>query len=977
MFIELLALYKKFMTRAHVLPVQAFKNVLVSFVIISLLMAYVVVPQPSRASGLTSTQIQSILSLLQSFGADQATIDKVATDLGASSTPTPGPTINYSGGSLSFSTDPSTPSYGVVAAGNTGVTLGVYKFYASGEPVILQRVGLKLTSGSPRDLLQVYLYNGSQLVGTATFTGNNTFATSSLQTSVTIPQDSSMTLTVKADLSGIGVSQQGISGDVIKVDASSAQGVGSQSGATINGTGNTNVMGVRMYHTFPVFTYGFSSSNMLANGMTHLFTLNVTANSSGEISLNKLTFSIAATGATVSGLTFVGPNGSVGTVTQTNTGAVVAFNSSVNVADSMVAAGQSKTYTLGGTVTGATSGSAVVIALKGDASPAPISPVSSLTSSNIIWSPDSTTTSTVASTDWTNSYGLGGCYASSGLGQDCAVQTLVGSGSTPVPTSGSSTPVVTPTPTPVTTVSWDFGGMYGYGVNTTYKNPGTGAVSCPTGYSADKALGATNVDYPVVACYRAHTSSANSLYDFGGMYSTGIANGNSFSNPITGTFSCPSGYTSDHVLGGPTGLFGLSIIDNSLYFCYRPHTSTKVSYAFGGIYGYGASSSHYNNPITGAMSCPTGYTAAQVLGTANIDWPMYFCYQKVTVADDGSDAYYASDTSVGKTIARIINTISHTISVLNGGMAAVYEGYVGLFNPDHADASNTAQHFMPPMHLRPYSSSTQEHFSSTTMPGDQTTEKNAMYEAIQNNFRGNSACAFLVRTLSKGNTGDDVSKLQDFLRGTGDLSASSTGFFGAATQAALQKFQLRAGVSTGGDASSTGFGIVGPKTRMFIMNACMNHLDLKDHHATSTGTSSTPRMGDDRGHGQYSVGSTTPTCTLTADKASVQAGDNVTLTWTSQNAEYASSINGARGPVQGSITMSPMQTTTYLKKVYGFGGVGECTVTVEVASSTPAATPKVVTAPSAGDNVAAAITAVSGGVAYLVDAYIGLFNWNQ
>lgn len=33
----------------------------------------------------------------------------------------------------------------------------------------------------------------------------------------------------------------------------------------------------------------------------------------------------------------------------------------------------------------------------------------------------------------------------------------------------------------------------------------------------------------------------------------------------------------------------------------------------------------YNNPITNAQSCPTGYTATQISGTANLDYVLYIC----------------------------------------------------------------------------------------------------------------------------------------------------------------------------------------------------------------------------------------------------------------------------------------------------------------------------------------------------------------
>ncbi len=39
---------------------------------------------------------------------------------------------------------------------------------------------------------------------------------------------------------------------------------------------------------------------------------------------------------------------------------------------------------------------------------------------------------------------------------------------------------------------------------------------------------------------------------------------------------------------------------------------------------------NYNNPLTGAQSCPTGYTATQISGTANVDYFLYLCTRSVT-----------------------------------------------------------------------------------------------------------------------------------------------------------------------------------------------------------------------------------------------------------------------------------------------------------------------------------------------------------
>jgi hypothetical protein len=47
---------------------------------------------------------------------------------------------------------------------------------------------------------------------------------------------------------------------------------------------------------------------------------------------------------------------------------------------------------------------------------------------------------------------------------------------------------------------------------------------------------------------------------------------------------------------------------------------------FGGMYGY-SFAGNFPNPVTGGFNCPAGYTATVILGTVNIDYPLYFCYR--------------------------------------------------------------------------------------------------------------------------------------------------------------------------------------------------------------------------------------------------------------------------------------------------------------------------------------------------------------
>jgi hypothetical protein len=350
-------------------------------------------------------------------------------------------------GTLAVTLDSSSPSYALAANGSTGVTLGVLRFAATNEDINLKQVALQLTgpaaSSSPADLNQVTLWDGSTQIGTATFTGSNRNATSSLNTPIKITAGSYKLVTVKADLpllnSNAGIGNNPKPGARVKVDydgdsSTGTQGQGVSSGATINATGSdTASNGVRVFKSYPIITYA-PTAGALTNGTNPLATVTVNANSTGDVTLYKLTFAIATTAAQLASPTFTGPNGSVGasapTISADGSTLTVTFDSGSNTQDKTIAAGTSKTYTIGATVSGLTGSTAGVasFSLKADSAypsftSALMGQTGDLSSNNIIWSPNSTTTAATTNNDWTNGYGLGGCFATSGLGQNCFAAT--------------------------------------------------------------------------------------------------------------------------------------------------------------------------------------------------------------------------------------------------------------------------------------------------------------------------------------------------------------------------------------------------------------------------------------------------------------------------------------------------------------------------------------------------------------------------
>jgi len=237
--------------------------------------------------------------------------------LGINSTASGLQNVSSTGGTLAVTVDSSSPSYSIVAAGTSGVTVGVIKLHAANENVTLNKLGLTLSAGSGNtlssgsgaptingvnDLSNVYIYQGSTLVGTATFTGTGTTATSSLTTPITLVKDSDTLLTIKADIAGISISAAGGIGDIVKIDPLNAQGSGVSSGKTVNSSATAGVAGIAMFKSYPTFasTAVSCTNSTSCNGANQVLKkFSITANAAGSIGLYQIATSIATSSASV------------------------------------------------------------------------------------------------------------------------------------------------------------------------------------------------------------------------------------------------------------------------------------------------------------------------------------------------------------------------------------------------------------------------------------------------------------------------------------------------------------------------------------------------------------------------------------------------------------------------------------------------------------------------------------------------------
>lgn len=402
----------------------------------------------TAASGITSGQ----------------TVSETATDA-------TGQTMTAStGGSYTVTADTSSAYYyRTVKAGSTNVPLAAFKFTAgNSEDIMLRKIALQLgntASSAPADLVgqKVTLwYNGSQ-IGEAAFGGANADnATSTLSTPVTVVRGETATIVIKGDMithdsntNSDSTAGNGGYGAFLAVtydgDNNGLNGnyaTGADSGSNISGgtTSDVTTNGVRVFRNNPTFAVT-STGGTLGAGLD-LYKFRVTnPDSTRDLALKQVVFSVATTGSSVTGFTLYGDGVAANASTVDSVGATssqtvtLAFDTTSNA--KIIPAGGSKDFVLkAATVTVVTAAPAtdyVNIALLADRAyvtgigklmtdattvAAGTKGTGTTANANIVWSPFSTTTpaATAASEsnlDWTNGYGLPGFPAP---GQDFAVQ---------------------------------------------------------------------------------------------------------------------------------------------------------------------------------------------------------------------------------------------------------------------------------------------------------------------------------------------------------------------------------------------------------------------------------------------------------------------------------------------------------------------------------------------------------------------------
>ena len=85
-----------------------------------------------------------------------------------------------------------------------------------------------------------------------------------------------------------------------------------------------------------------------------------------------------------------------------------------------------------------------------------------------------------------------------------------------------------------------------------------------------------------------------------------------------------------------------------------------------------------------------------------------------------------------------------------------------------------------------------------------------------------ASCPQFTRPLKRGLSGSDVTSLQWYLAQDPSVypEGTVTGYYGALTEAAVQRWQAKNNIISSGTAATTGYGVVGPRTAAAITVAC-------------------------------------------------------------------------------------------------------------------------------------------------------------
>ncbi len=202
------------------------------------------------------------------------------------------------------------------------------------------------------------------------------------------------------------------------------------------------------------------------------------------------------------------------------------------------------------------------------------------------------------------------------------------------------------------------------------------------------------------------------------------------------------------------------------------------------------------------------------------------------------------------------------------------------------------------------------------------------------------ACPSFGRALGLGTSGSDVSQLQQYLASNPSIypSGQVTGYFGALTQAAVQRWQATYGIVSSGSPAATGWGVVGPRTAAAIEQQCSS--------GSTSATVPTSALAEPTAAGVIQVTPTSGAAPLTVSVVTtvnaMGSCDNTTYVLNFGDGTQSTAI-----PTQANLCQPIMQTYTH---TYTYGG----TYTIVLAGGTHQTTALVTVAGNPSPTAAAA-----------------------
>jgi hypothetical protein len=344
-------------------------------------------------------------------------------------------TITVGSGTLTATTGAGDPTSTNVVAGASSVSVGQFTFNASNSAFTVQNLAVLVPNGAATSVTNVTLsykdVNGatqtaSQPLAVAATNTAGQYATATF-TGLTlyVPANDSANLNVSVGTPTVASGATSGAAIQVKLDrggASSGNGTfralnSAGSSVTLINSGSVLSSNGTFYvrKSIPTFAMITPSSSIPATG-SPIYKFSITADPAGAVEWTKLKFNIAtsATAVTVGMLNSLylteDSSGTQLTDAATSTlgtaGTSVTFDLTTNSTQpqyQQVAAGQTKTYDLYGTVSGFTTGSTITLSLAADTSSVG-NAIPGAVSGNIVWSDRSAASHSVSTTDWTNGY---------------------------------------------------------------------------------------------------------------------------------------------------------------------------------------------------------------------------------------------------------------------------------------------------------------------------------------------------------------------------------------------------------------------------------------------------------------------------------------------------------------------------------------------------------------------------------------------